>query len=342
MRVVITGGSGFLGHILAERLLSRDVFRGERITELVLLDRITRGIPWGDDRVTHVEGDLLDLLPRVFQDPVDVIFHLAAAVSAECEIDFDLGMRSNLQTTQALLERARAQISSGGPRAVVVFASSVAVYGSDPEVPAPLRIREHDLPLPASSYGTQKAIAETLIADYTRKGFLDGRTVRLMTVAVRPGAPNGAASGFISGIVREPLSGVVAVCPVDPSLEIALASPQSTIRGLIRVAEVERGFGPGELSGRLPVNLPALTVTVAQILEALRRVAGDEAFSLVDVQPDPAVEAIVGSWPAHFDNRRAAGLGIVGDATIDDVVEQYIRDYGTVAGPSAGLAQRDR
>ncbi|KQP73236.1 NAD-dependent epimerase [Microbacterium sp. Leaf288] len=341
MRVVITGGSGFLGHILAEHLLSRDLFRGERLAELVLLDRATRGAAWGDDRVTEVEGDLLDLLPSVFQERVDVVFHMAAAVSAESELDFDLGMRSNLETTQSLLEHARAQSSAGGPRTVVVFASSVAVYGSDSEVPAPRRIREHDLPLPASSYGTQKAICEALIADYTRKGFLDGRTVRLMTVAVRPGVPNGAASGFISGIVREPLNGVAAICPVDPSLEIALASPEATIRGLIRVAEVERGRGPGELAGRLPVNLPALTVSVAEILDSLRRVAGEEAFNLVEVRPDPAVEAIVGSWPAHFENDRATGLGIEGDASIDDVVEQYMRDYRPAVVPSTDLSGRD-
>ncbi|MBZ3906226.1 D-erythronate dehydrogenase [Streptomyces griseiscabiei] len=327
MRVVITGGSGFLGNLLAKELLRRDLFRGERISELVLLDRVTRPAEWGDERVTEVQGDLLAVLEDVFSEPVDAIFHLAAAVSADCEVDFDLGMRSNVDTTRGLLEATRKQQGAGGPRALVVLASSVAVYGQDPEVPAPEMISEQVLPLPASSYGAQKTICEQLTADYTRKGFLDGRVVRLMTVAIRPGTPNGAASGFLSGIIREPLNGQASTCPVDPSLRVAIASPRNTISGLVKVAEARRGKGAGDLAGRLPINLPSLTVSVEQMLEELRRIAGDEVAGLVKVDPDPSIEAIVGSWPARFDNRRAIDLGIEGDSSFHDVVQQYIADY---------------
>lgn len=327
MRVVITGGSGFLGDLLAHELLARTAFCGGAIDELVLLDRVTRSASLRDARVRHIEGDLIDSIHGVFEKPVDMIFHLAAAVSADSEADFDLGMRNNLEATHSLLEAARTQHAAGGPLAAVIFASSVAVYGSDPELPQPELLRESDIPLPGSSYGSQKAICELLTADYSRKGFIDGRVVRLMTVAIRPGAPNGAASGFVSGIIREPLNGLVTSCPVNPSLEIAVASPRTTINGLIKVAEAGHVQGTRPLNGRLPVNLPALTVSVAQMLGALRRIAGDSVADLVQVHPDLAVEKIVGSWPARFDNSRASALGISGDDSIDDVIHQYIADY---------------
>jgi nucleoside-diphosphate-sugar epimerase len=244
-------------------------------------------------------------------------------VSAEAEADFDLGMTANVQSTLALLEAARHQ--PGAP-ATVVFSSSVAVYGSDPALPLPDAVSEATLPTPQSSYGAQKFICEQLVADYTRKGFVDGRIARLMTVAVRPGKPNAAASGFLSGIIREPLAGIATVCPVRPELSVALASPRRTVEGLLRVAKVERGDDRGKLSGRIAVNLPALTVTVGEMLDTLRRVAGNAVADLVSVEPDPAVEAIVGSWPSRFDNSRAAALGLTGDATFADVVAQYRDD----------------
>ena len=328
MRVVITGSSGFVGNLLAEEILEDGSFGGEALTGLVMVDRMLRPAAWdGDPRVTSVTGELQDVLPEVFEQPVDAVVHLAAAVSAECERDFDLGMRANLQSTWSLLEAARTQQVSGGPRALVVFASSVAVYGTEPQLTPPAQVTEADLPLPASSYGMQKAVCEQLVTDYTRKGFLDGRVVRLMTVAIRPGVPNAAASGFLSGIVREPLKGVAAVCPVDASLQVALASPRSTVRGLLTVARAARGEGPGELAGRLPVNLPAITVSVGQMLATLREVAGDDVADLVTIEPDAAIETIVGSWPARFDNTRATALGVTGDESFEAVVRQYIADY---------------
>lgn len=325
MRVVITGGFGFVGTMVARELLATRVFRGQELTGLVLADRYVRrdDAIAADPRVSVVEGDLLDSLPAIFADRVDAIVHLASAVSAEAEADFDLGMTANLQSTQALLEAARRQ---PGDPATVVFSSSVAVYGSDPALPLPGVVSEATLPTPQSSYGAQKFICEQLVADYTRKGFIDGRVARLMTVAVRPGKPNAAASGFLSGIIREPLAGIPAVCPVRPELSVALASPRRTVEGLLRVAQAERGDAPGTLNGRIAVNLPALSVTVAEMLDTLRCVAGDSVADLVSVEPDPAIEAIVGSWPSRFDNSRATELGLTGDASFADVVQQYRDD----------------
>lgn len=328
MRIVVTGASGFLGGLLARALARAGTFGGERISRLVLVDRVARpGAAHGDEvPVQVVHGELPEHLDTVFAEPVDVLFHLAAAVSAECEADFDLGMRANVDVTRALLEAARAQSGSGGPVTRMLFASSVAVYGSHPALPLPPAVSETTVPVPRSSYGTQKLMCEQLVADCTRRGFVDGRVVRLMTVAVRPGRPNAAASGFLSGIVREPLAGLPAVCPVDPALKVALSSPRRTIEGILRVAEAERGTGPGYLEGPLPVNLPALTVSVADMLATLRQVAGDTVADRVTLAPDPAVEAIVGSWPAAFDHRRAAALGLGPDPSFLSVLRDYLSD----------------
>ncbi|MFJ5969557.1 D-erythronate dehydrogenase [Streptomyces sp. NPDC093060] len=329
MRVVITGAFGFLGRRLAATLLQTRTFRGAPTTRLVLADRLVQpDFPAATDPLVDVvHGDLIDRLDEVFAEPVDVLFHLAAAVSAECEADFGLGMRANVDTTRALLDAARAQAAAGGPTPRVVFASSLAVYGSSPELPLPAVVSESSMPMPRSSYGTQKLICEHLIADCTRRGFLDGRVARLMTVAVRPGRPNAAASGFLSGIVREPLAGLPATCPVRPDLHVALASPRRTVQGILRIAEAERGVGPGRLVGQVPVNLPALTVTVAEMLATLRQVAGDAVADLVTVNPDPAIEAIVASWPAAFDNRRAAALGLEPDPNFLSIAEDYLADH---------------
>ncbi|RQW89325.1 D-erythronate dehydrogenase [Micromonospora globispora] len=336
MRIVITGGFGFIGAQVAAELLARGSFRGTTISEVVLADRfVRRDLPIADDaRVSVVEGDLLASLDAVFAEPVDVVIHLASAVSAESEADFDLGIRSNLDSTRALLDSARRQSGSGGPVPVVFFSSSVAVYGSDDSLPLPSPVSESTLAAPQSSYGTQKLVCEQLIADYTRKGFIDGRVARLMTVAIRPGKPNAAASGFLSGIIREPLAGTPATCPVDPDLRVALASPRATVEGILAVAGADRGHRPGQLVGRLPVNLPALTVTVSEMLDTLRRVAGDAVADLVTFSPDPAVEAIVSSWPAVFDNSRAATLGLSPDPDLESVVRQYLDDHRDTVSPA--------
>ncbi|MDQ1041305.1 nucleoside-diphosphate-sugar epimerase [Streptomyces sp. V3I8] len=326
MRIVVTGGFGFLGQQVTDALLARRTLCGAPVDRLLLADRrVPAAAPVADHPLVDVvQGDLSERLDDVFRQPVDVVIHLASAVSAECESDFDLGMSANLDTTRALLDAARAQSAAGGPTPRVVFSSSIAVYGSDPAAPLPPVVDEWTLPTPQSSYGMQKRVCEQLIAEYTRRGFVDGRVARLMTVAVRPGEPNAAASGFLSGIIREPLSGLAATCPVDPGLRVALASPRRTVEGILRITEAVRGSGPGALEGGLPVNLPGLTVTVAGML---RRVAGDAVADLVTVAPDPAVEAIVGSWPASFDGARATALGLRPDDSFESVVKAYIEDH---------------
>jgi nucleoside-diphosphate-sugar epimerase len=273
--------------------------------------------------VAVIQGDLGELLDpaRAGGDALagaDVIFHLAAAVSAECEADFGLGIRANLRVTESLLACCRALATFP----VVVFASSVAVFGASSEHPLPAVVDDQTLPNPQSSYGVQKVIGEHLLADYTRKGFLRGRAVRLMTVCVRPGRPNAAASGFLSGIIREPLAGERAICPVDARTEVALASPATAINGLLCAAtSSDEAWG-----GRSPVNLPALTVTVADMVAVLERVAGAKASALIDWVPDPAVAEIVSSWPARFRAGRAARLGLVPDPDFGSIIKMHLAE----------------
>jgi nucleoside-diphosphate-sugar epimerase len=331
VNVLITGGAGFLGSRLAREVLaagSLEVAGGgaRPLARVTLLDQVP--VPAdlaADRRVTAVQGDLGGLLEpgqagRDALAAADVVFHLAAAVSAECEADFDLGIRANLRATESLLAACRA----AGTSPVVVFASSLAVFGASGEHPLPALVDDHTLPNPQSSYGVQKVIGEQLLADYTRKGFLRGRALRLMTVCVRPGRPNAAASGFLSGIIREPLAGQRAICPVGPGTEVALASPATTIDGLVgAAASSDETWG-----GRTPVNLPALTVTVADMVAALEQVAGPGASALIDWVPDPAVARIVTSWPARFRAGRAARLGLVADPDFASVITMHIEEAG--------------
>jgi len=327
MRVVITGGAGFIGSLVAERLLADGRFRGEQLDEVVLTDRFDpRPALAEDPRVRVVNGELAAAVPALFAEPVDVLVHLASAVSAEVEADPDVGMRSNVDATRTLLDAARAQ-GERGHLVTFVFSSSVAVYGADPALSLPEVVDDATLATPQSSYGIQKLVCEQLIADATRKGFVDGRVVRLMTVAVRPGRPNAAASSFLSSIVREPLAGEPAVCPVDPALSVAISSPGRTVAGILTVAGAERGDQPGQLQGRLPVNLPALTVTVQQLLDALEEVGGPEARALVSMRPDPEVAGIVGSWPSRFASRRAQGLGLYADPDAAAIVGGFAAEH---------------
>jgi nucleoside-diphosphate-sugar epimerase len=294
------------------------------LASLTLIDQVP--VPEdlaGDPRVKTVHGDLADLMDPAMGGPgqfarADVIFHLAAAVSAECEADFDLGMRANLAATERLLASCR----SLGTRPVVVFASSVAVFGASGDHPLPPVVDDQTMPNPQSSYGTQKVIGEHLIADYTRKGFVRGRSVRLMTVVVRPGRPNAAASGFLSSIIREPLRGQRAICPVDPQTPVVLASPARAIEGLLRAA----GSSDQDWGGLSAVNLPALTVTVDDMVASLGRAAGPAAVALIDWRPDPAIARIVTSWPAAVRADRAARLGLAADPDFDSVIAQHIAE----------------
>jgi nucleoside-diphosphate-sugar epimerase len=262
-------------------------------------------------------GRLIEQCPAIVNEKVDVVFHLAAAVSAECEADFELGLRSNLDTTRALLDALKA----AGNRPRLIFASSAAVFGNDPALPLPAIIRDDTLPTPQTSYGIQKFICEQLVADYTRKGFMDGRSARLMTVSVRPGQPNGAASGFLSTIIREPLHRRPAVCPVPPETPVALASPHNTIEGLIAVGEAEA------LGGRIAVNLPALATRVSNMLDALEAVGGKTARERVRFEPDPAIARIVEGWPSVFDSSRALRLGLKPDPDMISIIRRFVSDH---------------
>ncbi len=342
VNVVITGGAGFLGSRLARALLaagSLDVAGADPrpLARVTLIDQApVRPDLAGDPRVAVVRGDLGELLnPVASPGPLagrealagaEVIFHLAAAVSAECEADFDLGLRANLGATEALLASCRAF----GTAPVVVFASSLAVFGASEEHPLPPVIDDHTLPNPQTSYGIQKFIGEQMLADYTRKGFLAGRAVRLMTVSVRPGRPNAAASGFLSGIIREPLAGQRATCPVDPGTEVALASPARAIDALLCAATAS---GPA-WGGRTAVTMPALTVTVADMAAALAQVAGPQVSALIDWVPDPAVAQIVTSWPARIRAERATRLGLNPDPDFASAIRAYLAE--SRPGPPPG------
>ena len=323
MKLMITGGGGFVGARLARTLLARGTLAGQRIERLVLTDIAPPPADLlADGRVETRTGPLLAQTDALREEPFDGIFHLASAVSGECELDFDLGLRSNLDSTRALLDAIRARVNAGGPAPRVVFSSSVAVFGPDPAVPLPKVVADDTLPAPQTSYGTQKLVCEHLIADYTRKGYIDGRAARLMTVTVRPGRPNGAASSFFSGIIREPLAGEEAICPVSPEVSHPMSSPSHTVDGLIAVYEASRET----FCGRTALNLPAINVRVADMLDALEQVAGKAVRGRVRFERDERIAGIVANWPSGASAARAARLGLHAPASFADIIRQYIDD----------------
>jgi len=331
-RVIVTGGAGFIGTLLARRLLAGPVTIGDGrpapVDELVLAD-LAAPLPEvaADPRVRAVTGDLADVAGELGE--ADAIFHLAGVVSGAAEADFDLGMRGNVDGTRAVLEHARRYRTPP----VLVFSSSLAVFGEDPALRAgtggpDAAVGDDTLPRPQSSYGIQKFISEQLIADYTRKGFVRGRSVRLMTVAVRPGKPNAAASSFVSGIIREPLAGLRATCPVPPDTPVALSSPRRTLQGILRAAAVsDLAWGSGTA-----MNLPALATTPRSMADAMDRVAGYAASDLIDWTDDPVIGAIVRSWPAQVETPRANALSLHPETSFDDIVREYLDDESGQTG----------
>ncbi|MGE5268240.1 MAG: D-erythronate dehydrogenase [Thiohalocapsa sp.] len=316
MRIVITGGCGFLGRRMAMRLLDRGSPIGA-VDELVLFDNAPPALPLPEDRrLALVTGDIADrdTVGRLIAPGTDAVFHLAAIVSGQAEADTDLGYRVNLDGTRTVLDACRAL----GTAPKLVFASSLAVYGG-----ALPPLVGDDTPLtPQSSYGTQKAIGELLINDYSRKGFVDGRALRLPTVVVRPGLPNRAASTFASSMIREPLCGHDAVCPVSPDTVMALASPRRIVEGLVHAL----GIPAAAFGASRSLQLPGFSVSVGAMAEAVRRAAGEAAYARIRWQPDAAVQAIVGSWPPTLAAPRAEALGFTRDHDIDEVVEAFIED----------------
>jgi D-erythronate 2-dehydrogenase len=326
MRILITGGCGFLGIKLAKALLQTGSLcingASQPIKRLVLTDLVPPPAELlQDERVQFIGGNLKTLLAhdKAMLSDIQVVFHLAAAVSGECEANFDLGMSSNLDTTRDLLEACRA--SQHSP--TVVFASSVAVFSCRPGQSWNGVIVDDDtLPTPQSSYGIQKYIGEQLMADFGRKGFIRARTVRLMTVSVRPGKPNGAASGFLSGMIREPLAGIKATVPVAAETPVALSSPSRTIEGLIKAAEASDAAW-GFLTA---MNLPSVQVTVGEMAMALQRIAGKQAADYLEWKIDPAIVKIVNSWPGEVACARASQLGLTPAPSFDSIIQQYINE----------------
>ena len=314
MRVLITGGTGMLGRKLTGRLLERGRLRGERIDAIDLVDLVKA--PIKSELCTAHVADLSgpgEAEALVALGP-DVVFHLAAVVSAEAEADFDKGMAVNLDGTRQLFDAIRHSPTT--PR--VVYASSIAVFGA----PFPDPIPDDFHPTPLTSYGTQKLIGEALLADYSRRGFFDGIGIRLPTVSVRPGAPNAAASSFFSGIIREPLNGVEAELPVSRDVRHPHTSPRAAVGFLVHAAELDTT----RLQGRRNLTMPGVSVTVGEQIEALERVAGPDAAALIVESPDPVVAGIVAGWPSRFDTARAAALGFVAEDSYDEVIRAYIED----------------
>ena len=334
MKLLITGGGGFVGARLARTLLARGELAGQTIAALVLTDQVASPADLvADRRVQDRTGPLLAQCAALKTESFDGVFHLASAVSGECELDFELGMRSNLDSTRALLDALRAAGQASGKPTRLVFSSSVAVFGPDAAVPMPARVADDTLPAPQSSYGIQKLICEHLISDYTRKGFIDGRAARLMTVSVRPGRPNGAASAFFSGIFREPLAGVAAICPVDDQVSHPLASPGKTVEGLIAVYEASRDA----FCGRLGMNLPSLNVRVCDMLDALEHVAGSAVRARVRFERDARIAGMVANWPSGATAARAERLGLLADTDFASIIRQYIDDCRRTPGAQAAL-----
>ena len=319
MRVAIIGAAGMLGHKLAGRLARDGGIGKAKISALLRHDVVLAPPPpaAGFAVETHL-GDLSDTgeAEKLVAWKPDLIFHLAAIVSGEAEADFEKGYRVNLDGTRNLLEAIRKAQANPVPR--LVFTSSIAVFGA----PFPDAIGDEFLTAPLTSYGTQKAICELLISDYSRKGFVDGMSLRMPTVCVRPGKPNKAASGFFSNIIREPLNGIEAVLPVDDTVRHWHASPRAAVGFLVQAAEM----GGAALGNRRALTLPGLSCTVAEQIAALERIAGKKVTALIKRQPDDTIRRIVSGWPQNFNAKRARDLGFSSENTFDEIIMAHVED----------------
>ena len=320
MHILVLGAAGMVGRKLSERLLRDGRLGNSDITRLTLHDVVAPALPDKPGfKVETATGDfaVAGAAEKLIADRPDVIFHLAAIVSGEAELDFDKGYRINLDGTRMLLDAIR--LAGGGYKPRVVFTSSIAVFGA----PFPDAIGDEFLNAPLLSYGTQKAIGELLLADYSRRGFLDGIGIRLPTICIRPGLPNKAASGFFSNILREPLAGKEAVLPVSEDVRHWHATPRSAVGFLLHAATMDSGtVGP-----RRNLTMPGLSATVGEQIAALKRVAGDKVAGRIRREPDPFIMGIVSGWPRNFDPRRARELGFTtAETTFDDIIRIHIED----------------
>jgi nucleoside-diphosphate-sugar epimerase len=299
-KILVIGAAGMIGRKLVRQLA------GE---ELILHDVVPFG---GSSRVSDLSAP--GEAEKLVASRPELIFHLAAVVSGEAEADFEKGYRVNLDGTRRLFEAIRKE--NYRPR--VVFTSSIAVFGA----PFPEAIGDEFLGAPLTSYGTQKAICELLLSDYSRRGFFDGIGIRLPTICVRPGKPNKAASGFFSGIIREPLAGQEAVLPVPESVRHWFASPRAAIGFLLHASRIDTG----QLGARRNLSMPGVSATVGEQIAALRRLAGERAVKLIRREPDPTILRIVEGWPRNFDAKRAAALGFQADSSFEDIIRAHIED----------------
>ena len=334
MRVVITGGAGFLGSRLARKILERGTLIGHdgqqhAVRELVLFD-IAQAHGFDYRRVKLVTGDVSDAqtMRTLIGSDTQSVFHLAAIVSGQAEAEFDLGMRINFDATRHLLEALRALPEP----ARLVFSSSLAVFGATGPDDMPESIEDDTALTPLSSYGTQKAMGELLVNDYSRKGFVDGRSLRLPTITVRPGKPNAAASSFASGIIREPLNGIESVVPVSPDTRMWILSPRSVLDSLLVGHDADaKAFGRYRA-----VSVPGMQVRVGDMADALRRIAGPEVAARIKWERDPRIERIVSTWPWNFDCAKGRSLGMHADRNFDDIVRAHIADEKPVGATDAG------
>jgi D-erythronate 2-dehydrogenase len=318
MHILVTGAAGMIGRKLTDQLVKEGELNGHTIAKLTLIDIVAPAKPAGfAGEVSLAASDLS--APGAADEAVsgrpDVIFHLAAIVSGEAESDFEKGYRVNLDGTRALIDAVR-RVERYHPK--LVFTSSIAVFGA----PYPDAIPDEFHLTPLTSYGTQKAICELLISDYTRRGVFDGVSIRLPSIVVRPGKPNKAASGFFSSIIREPLAGEEAVLPVEDSVLHWHASPRAAVGFLIHAAELRRD----QLGSRVNLTMPGVCCTVGEQIAALKRVAGDKAVARIRREPDPLIARIVAGWPSRFDPRRALALGFKAERNFDDIIRVHIED----------------
>jgi len=319
MHILITGAAGMIGRKLTARLIGDRGLNGRPLEKLTLLDVVAPQKPEGfAGKVETAASDIADdkAARAAVAGRPDVIFHLAGVVSAEAELDFEKGVRVNIDGSRALFEAVRAVGDGYRPR--LVFSSSIAVFGA----PFPAAIPDDFHLTPLTSYGTQKAMTELFLADYTRRGFIDGVGIRLPSIVVRPGRPNKAASGFFSSIIREPLVGEEALLPVEESVLHWHASPRAAVGFLIHAA----GLPADRLGPRINLTMPGVCCTVGEQIAALRRIAGDKVAGRIRRAPDPLVASIVAGWPSRFDPVRALALGFKAEASFDDIIRAHIED----------------
>lgn len=316
MKILITGGAGMIGSKLAQRLVRDGQLGGNGIDSITLFDVVEATAPKGDVPIESIAGDLrsAETVNSLIASKPDVVFHLAAVVSGEAEKDFDKGYEINLDGTRNLIEAIRR--TEYKPR--FVFASSIAVFGA----PFPEAIHDEFFCTPLTSYGTQKAISELLVSDYSRRSILDGIAIRLPTICVRPGKPNAAASGFFSNIIREPLAGEEAVLPVSEDVLHWHASPRAAVGFMLHAATMDLdSMGP-----RRAITMPGLAVTVGEQIAALQRVAGDSVVARIRREPDQFVQKMVAGWPRNFSADRAVSLGFTADANFEDIIRIHLED----------------